>query len=112
MLGCKGREKKKEIMVSSERKQYYGQNSANSIRVFKKDKSWRGVGAGREELSVSVNKRLLNTKFSNKELKQRKLIATEITPGSISFPESQILGVIFSEFWQVSFVIKNKLWQI
>ena len=39
MLGCKGLKKKKEIMVSSERKQYYGQNSANSIRVFKKDES-------------------------------------------------------------------------
>ena len=40
MLGCKGLKIKKEIMVSSERKWYYGQNSANSIRVFRKDESW------------------------------------------------------------------------
>ena len=89
MLGCKGREKKKEIMVSSERKQYYGQNSANSIRVFKKDKSWMKRCRSRQRRIISVNKRLLNTKFSNKEQKQRKLIATEITPGSASFPESR-----------------------
>ena len=82
-------------MVSSERKWYYGQNSANSIRVFRKDESWVKRFRSRQRKIISVNKRLLNTKFSNKEQKQRKLIATEITPGSTSFPESQ---VIFSEF--------------
>lgn len=46
----------------------------------------------RQRRIIGVNKRLLNTKFSNKEQKQRKLISTEITPGSTSFPESQILG--------------------
>ena len=76
-------------MVSSERKQYYGQNSANSTRVFKKDESWMKRFRSRQRRIISVNKRLLNTKFSNKEQKQRKLIATEITPGSTSFPESQ-----------------------
>ena len=76
-------------MVSSERKQYYGQNSANSIIVFKKDESWMKRFRSRQRRIVSVNIRLLNTKFSNKEQKQRKLIATEITPGSTSFPESQ-----------------------
>ena len=89
MLGCKGLKKEKEIMVSSERKQYYGQNSANSIIVFKKDESWMKRFRSRQRRIVSVNIRLLNTKFSNKEQKQRKLIATEITPGSTSFPESQ-----------------------
>ena len=89
MLGCKGLKKKKEIMVSSERKQYYGQNSANSIRVFKKDESWIKRFRSRLRRIISVNIRLLNTKFSNKEQKQRKLIVTEITPRSISFPESQ-----------------------
>ena len=76
-------------MVSSERKWYYGQNSANSTRVFKKDESWMKRCRSRQRRIISVNKRLLNTKFSNKEQKQRKLIATEITPGSTSFPESQ-----------------------
>ena len=99
-------------MVSPERKGYYGQSSANSIRVLKKDESWIKRLRSRQRRIISVNIRLLNTKFSNKEQKQRKLIVTEITPGSTSFPESQILEVIFSEFWQVSFVIKNKLWQI
>ena len=89
MLVCKGLKKEKEIMVSSERKQYYGQNSANSIIVFKKDESWMKRFRSRQRRIVSVNIRLLNTKFSNKEQKQRKLIATEITPGSTSFPESQ-----------------------
>ena len=112
MLGCKGLKKEKEIMVSSERKWYYGQNLVNSIRGLKKDESWMKRFRSRQRRIISINKRLLNTKFSNKEQKQRKLIATEITPRSISFPESQILEVIFSEFWQVSFVIKNKLWQI
>ena len=86
MLGCKGLKKKKEIMVSSERKQYCGQNSVNSI---KKDESWMKRFRSRQRRIISVNIRLLNTKFSNKEQKQRKLIATEITPGSTSFPESQ-----------------------
>ena len=86
MLGCKGLKKEKEIMVSSERKQYCGQNSVNSI---KKDESWMKRFRSRQRRIISVNKRLLNTKFSNKEQKQRKLLATEITPGSISFPESQ-----------------------
>ena len=89
MLGCKRLKKEKEIMVSSERKWYYGQNSANSTRVFKKDESWIKRCRSRQRRIISVNKRLLNTKFSNKEQKQRKLIATEITPGSTSFPESQ-----------------------
>ena len=89
MLGCKRLKKEKEIMVSSERKWYYGQNSANSTRVFKKDESWMKRCRSRQRKIISVNKRLLNTKFSNKEQKQRKLIATEITPGSTSFPESQ-----------------------
>ena len=89
MLGCKRLKKEKEIMVSSERKWYYGQNSANSTRVFKKDESWIKRCRNRQRRIISVNKRLLNTKFSNKEQKQRKLIATEITPGSTSFPESQ-----------------------
>ena len=89
MLGYKGLKKEKEIMVSSERKWYYGQNSANSTRVFKKDESWIKRCRSRQRRIISVNKRLLNTKFSNKEQKQRKLIATEITPGSTSFPESQ-----------------------
>ena len=86
MLGCKGLKKEKEIMVSSERKQYYGQNSVNSI---KKDESWMKRFRSRQRRIISVNKRLLNTKFSNKEQKQRKLIVTEITSRSISFPESQ-----------------------
>ena len=86
MLGCKGLKKEKEIMVSSERKQYCGQNSVNSI---KKDESWMKRFRSRQRRIISVNIRLLNTKFSNKEQKQRKLIATEITPGSTSFPESQ-----------------------
>ena len=98
MLWCKGLKKKKEIMVSPERKGYYGQSSANSIRVLKKDESWIKRLRSRQRRIISVNIRLLNTKFSNKEQKQRKLIVTEITPRSISFPESQILGVIFSEF--------------
>ena len=89
MLGCKRLKKEKEIMVSSERKWYYGQNSANSIRVFRKDESWVKRFKSRLRRIISVNIRLLNTKFSNKEQKQRKLIATEITPGSTSFPESQ-----------------------
>ena len=84
MLGCKRLKKEKEIMVSSERKWYYGQNSANSIRVFRKDKSWVKRFRSRQRRIISVNKRLLNTKFSNKEQKQRKLIA-----GSTSFSESQ-----------------------
>ena len=73
-------------MVSSERKQYCGQNSVNSI---KKDESWMKRFRSRQRRIISVNIRLLNTKFSNKEQKQRKLIVTEITPRSISFPESQ-----------------------
>ena len=89
MLGCKGLKKEKEIMVSSERKWYYGQNSANSIRVFRKDESWMKRFRSRQRRIISVNKRLLNAKFSKKEQKQRKSIATEITPGSTSFPESQ-----------------------
>ena len=76
-------------MVSSERKWYYGQNLVNSIRGLKKDESWMKRCRSRQRRIISVNKRLLNTKFSNKEQKQRKLIATEITPGSTSFPESQ-----------------------
>ena len=89
MLGCKGLKKEKEIMVSSERKWYYGQSLASSIRVFKKDESWMKRFRSRQRRIISVNIRLLNTKFSNKEQKQRKSIATEITPGSTSFPESQ-----------------------